>query len=310
VLKPAKTLTGHTGEVLVVAFSPNGKLLASAGRDRTVLLWDTETWKSRGMPSDHPGSIVGLAFSSDGGRLASVSPVADGCCVRVSDVYAAKQIDTLGGPQSGQWGVTWSPDGTRLATGGSDKTLRVWDVKSREEQFSVAEVCPRFIRGLAYSPTGDRIVVGGSGPTRLFDATTGEPIATEPMAEMCPTFLPSGGIAGWFHGSGRVSVYDLPSGKLRMTWQAHRTPVEGRGLIEGLAASPDGRFVASLGTDGVARIWSVSGSDPVEVATLIGHRGSIYFAAFSPDGKRLATAGKEDFTVRIWDLPPVCHVRK
>jgi WD40 repeat protein len=94
----------------------------------------------------------------------------------------------------------------------------------------------------------------------------------------------------------------VPSGQVRAVWHAH-TP-----NIEGLAVFPDGRFLATVGNDAVARIWA--SADQREVATLIGHQGSVYAAAFAPDGTRLATAGLDDRTVRIWDLPPVCHVHR
>jgi WD40 repeat protein len=148
------------------------------------------------------------------------------------------------------------------------------------------------------------IVTGGNGATRLWDARTGKVIPSAFPSDMCPTFLPVGEavVAGWTHGAGRVTVCDVPSGKVRAVWRAHP------GVIEGMAVSPDGRFIASTGKEGVARVWTVDGE--TEVATLTGHRGGVYTAAFWPDGGTLATAGLDDFTVRIWDLPAVCRVRK
>jgi serine/threonine protein kinase len=303
-LKPAKTLTGHVGGVYVVAFSPDGKLLASGGEDRTIRLWDMVTGTSRSLQTDHPDTVVGLAFSPDGTMLASTTGGSDSCRVRLWKVATGKPEGTLGEAGTGMWAAVWSPDGTRIAAAGWDSTLRIWDVASREERLSVPNICTRFARGLAFSPKGEWIVTGGSGPTRLWDAKTGDEVATEPMPEMCPTFLSTGGIAGWVHGAGRVVTCDVPSGKVRVAWQAHR------GLIEGLAVSPDGRFVASFDPEGTARVWYIAGTESVEVATLTGHRGSVYFASFTPDGTQLATAGKDDFTVRLWDLPAICHVHK
>src|SRR5262249_21343315 len=121
--------------------------------------------------------------------------------------------------------------------------------------------------------------------------------------DMNPTFVPGRNeLAGWTHHEGRVTLCELPSGRIRASWRAH--PRE----IEGLAVSPDGRFLASTGREGQARIWSTA--HPSEVATLIGHKGSVYASVFSPDGARLITAGSEDFTIRLWDLPAICRVVK
>src|SRR5262249_44175979 len=153
------------------------------------------------------------------------------------------------------------------------------------------------------SPRGDVIATGGTGPARLWDAKTGREIPSALPEGMNPCFLPTGdAVVGWTHGLGRVTICELPSGDVRATWPAHP------GLINGLAVSPDGRFLASVGAEGVARVWSTA--DHAEVATLIGHKGSAYAAAFTPDGARLATVGADDGTVRLWDLPPICHVRK
>ena len=159
------------------------------------------------------------------------------------------------------------------------------------------------IRGLSFSPDGRRIAVGGFGATRLWDATTGKEVPTEqPLPkDMNPTFLPGRNeIAGWTYAAGRVTLCELPSGRVRAACRAH--PRE----IEGIAVSPDGRYLASTGKEGLARIWSTA--DQTEVAVLIGHEGAAYSAAFSPDGKYLVTGGSEDFTIRLWDLPTVCHI--
>jgi WD40 repeat protein len=89
---------------------------------------------------------------------------------------------------------------------------------------------------------------------------------------------------------------------VRAAWRAHPQ------TIEALAVSRDGRFLASVGNDGLAHVWSTA--EQTEVATLIGHKGRIFSVAFTPDGARLATGGADDLTIRIWDLPAVCRIAK
>jgi len=306
VLTKARVLpAGHETGVVAVAFSPNGKTLASGGQDAMIVLWDTDSWKPRGKLKGHSaGDIAAIAFSPDGAKLASASTSNDDCCVRLWDVAAAKAGRTLGPPWSGMWGVSWSPDGTAVACGGWGDVFRVLEVATGEDRHLIHNAAPKFLRGLSFSPKGDRIVTGGTGQTRLWDAKTGLEIPSEfPKTPMCPSFLyPGDAVAGWMFPSGRVVICDASTGEVRKSWRAHPK------MIEGLGVSPDGRFIASFGDDGVTKVWSTE--DYSEVATLLGHQGVIYSAAFSPDGTRLATAGRDDGTIRIWDLPPVCRVRK
>jgi WD40 repeat protein len=303
-LQPSRTLGRHGGGVLAVAFSPNGKVLASAGQDRIIILWEVDSWQPRVMLTGHAGDVTGLAFSPDSARLASVTSASDTCCVRLWDVATAKAAGTLGLRCSGMFGVAWSPDGTGVACAGWGDVFRVLDVGTGKERLVIKNAAPQLIRGLAFSPRGDLLVTGGSGAARLWDAKTGRAIRADLPVGMTPSFLPTGdAVAGWTHGLGRVTICNVPSGKVRVTWwRAHP------GLIHGLAVSPDGRFLASLGAEGVAKVWSTA--DQTEVATLIGHQGSVYAAAFAPDGARLATVGNDDGTVLLWDLPPICRVRK
>jgi WD40 repeat protein len=304
VLHPARTLTQHTDGALAVAFSPNGKVLASAGKDRTILLWDVASWQARGPLTGHSGDVIGLACSPDGARLASVTSARDTCCIRLWDVGTATPAGTLGDPSTGMWAVDWSSDGKLLTCAGWDKVVRVWDVASDAQRLTIPTDAPECVRTVKFSPRADRIITGGGGPTRLWDANTGSEItAAFPPGFLNPSFLPAGdAVACWQYRHGRVTLCDMPSGRVRASWRAHPH------LITGLAVSPDGRFLATTGDDGAARVWSTA--DRTEIATLLGHGGAVYAAAFAPDGARLATVGEADGTVRLWDLPAACRVAR
>jgi hypothetical protein len=302
VLNPVRTLSRHTNGVMAVAFSPDGKVLASGSKDRSILLWDTKTWQARGPLKGHTGPVMALAFSPDSAQLASVTDARDSCLIRRWDVAAARASGTLGGASIGMFGLAYSPDGQTLACGGWDNEVHLFHQATGKEELVLPKVTERHLRCLSFSPDGKRLATGGTGPTRLWEAQTGKEIPSNLPDEMCPTFLPDGAtLAGWLYHEGRVSLCTVPSGPIRATWRAH--PKE----IEGLAVSPDGRFLVSVG-EGIAYLWATA--DGRKVATLKGHDGIVYAAAFSPDGIELATAGMDDWTVRLWKLPAVCRVRK
>jgi len=308
-LQAIQTLKQHTAGVTSVAFSPNGKVLATGSRDKTILLWDTKTWKTRPPLEGHRGEVISLAFSPASEQLASVTTARDGCAIRVWDVETASMKRTLGGEIDGMFGVVWSGDGSTLACAGGGAKLYIWDPRLDSPRFMIPDAIDRkFIRGLTISRDGKQIATGGGndGMTRVWDATTGEEIPTDHRMPdgLCPTFLPGEkAIAGWIYVRGQVTICDLPSGKVRQTWKAHPR------FIEGMAVSADGRFIASVGEGGDLMLWSTA--DGTKVASVdAAHRGRVYTVAFSPDGTQLATAGIDDWSVRIWELPAVCHTRK
>lgn len=292
-----KTLTGHTGATFAVAFSPDGKLLATSDDTNfTIILWDLATFKQvRQFNTEHILQITAVGFSPDGRQIVSTS--ADGTA-RIRDLGSDKPGTVLYGPGGLLFGGSMSPDGTRLALGGDDGSVQIWDLTvDNFTQVRVWTVEKNSGLFLAQSPSGDRLAQGGpNGEVSLWDPTTGKKVQTlsgltdgiEGVA-----FSPDG---KWLAagGDGKVAaIWDLASGKKLREFREHEA------AILPVAYDPQGRFVATGDHNGVIKIW-----DPRDARVLASfeHPGrlSLDGLAFSSDGRRLASAGAAKQLV-LWD---------
>jgi WD40 repeat protein/transcriptional regulator with XRE-family HTH domain len=288
------TMAGHTDWLAGLAFSPDGKRLASTSLDGTVRVWSLEPGREMVTvlsPSAGYGNRV--VYSPDGEELATNG--GDGTAT-IWNAKTGQPRLTLNGHDVEVMNIAFSPDGKRFATGSLDATAMIWDAVTGQKLITMSghEIG---VRDIAFSPDGSLIATGGFDNTaRVWDAATGASkyIFTDYEA-IVPgiAFSPDGTHLATSSVDGTAKIWDVKTSELLFTLVGHASAV-----ID-IAYSPDGSKIATVSSDASAKIWDAATGK--ELHTLTGHSSVIRAAAFSPDGKFLAT-GSDDNTAKLWDV--------
>jgi WD40 repeat protein/serine/threonine protein kinase len=304
---------GHDGAVYSARFSPDGKLVATGGYDKLVMLWSPDEVfpadidaRTKGEPekksifvplAGHDGPVRTVAFSPNGQLVLSGS---EDNSIRVWDVAAGESVKTLRGHGSAVRACAFSPDRKHIVSGGDDQRIRVWDLAGYQEtrvlHSTVFAGHEDAVLSARFSRDGKNIVTASRDRTAsLWDAATGQPIHRfqegHEFLISAAEFFPDGKLLATGAGDNSVRVWNVTAG----TQEAAFAPT---GRIGTLAVSPDGKWVVTGSMDNEIQIWDIAKSAQ-PIAKLVGHETEVSALTFTRDGNWLAS-GDESGRVRLW----------
>lgn len=282
--KVAASLDGHVDDVLVIAFSPDGKLLATSSDDKTVRLWDAATNKLLATFDQHTEPPTCLAFSADGAFLASGGKDRN---IHLFDTKANALKATLKGHKEPIACLMFSADGKSLTSADLEANVRLWDIPTEQGQ-GLYDGNIEDVTALTFTPDGKSLVAGtAEGTIKVVDLATREVKAIEGHKGLVAVIACSADgkrlVAG--NKDRSIKLYDLAAGKLTTSLK------ESIGVITSVSFTADGSMVAAGSEDANVHIWDLATGKIDRV--LKGSAGPVKSFAFTPDGKAVITAAAD-----------------
>lgn len=279
-------LENHGDNVNDVVFSPDGNIIATASKDKTIKLWSKEGKEIKTLQG-HQGGVKTVTFSPNGNIIAS------GSQDKTIKLWSkeGKEIYTLKGHQGDVNRIKFSPDGNTIATASWDKTVKLW---SRAGKYiKTIHGHKDGVFDVNFSPDGNTIATASGDETVKLWNKEGKELQIlygHKGGVNCAIFSPDGNTiatAGW---DKTIKLWSK-EGKLIRSFPAHDD------TINKLSFSPDGKIIASASSDKTVKLWNLNGQ---QLDVLHGHDEQVLSVAFSPDSKQIASASL-DKTVKLWN---------
>lgn len=302
-----KVLRGHIDEVWDVAFSPNGKLLASASGDRSIRLWSVETGVELANLNGHARDVFGVAFSPDGRHLASAS---FDNTVRLWDMNRAFNPNLFISCKDTVRSLAFSKDKQYFASAGHDKRVRLYPIKSDTVDIRNPRSISNWttIMSVAFSPDNQFIAYGAAdNKIRLWDYAGKSKERVDFKLEgdgLSVVFSPDSSLLTSGSSDKLVRIWkmkDILAGQNKEWAVLDRH----RNKVRSVAFSRDSKYLATASSDKMIYLYEVDKENPNwkewKAKPLPGHNDGVWGVAFSPNGKLLAS-GSWDTTIRLWDV--------
>ncbi len=289
---PPPPILGNGAQKLrALACSPDGRLIATGGEDRSIRLWDLQSGTQLGDALQTGGTVKSVAFSPDGKLLASASM--DGS-VRLWNVAGRRQAGRTLPHEGDVRAVCFSPDGTRLATASWDNSACIRNT-DRLRQSVMLERGGR-CWSVAFSPDGRHLATGFRGKLLIWDTESHKqvgPALPHDKAVTSVAYSPDGTRLVTADASGRVRLWNAT------THEPMGEAMQHRAWVNAVAFSPDGRSIASASWDDTVMLWDAQSGRPI--APALQHQGNACAVVFSPDGRLLISAGQDG--IRFQNVP-------
>ncbi len=287
-------LQGHARLVTGLAFSPNGKLLATAGQDGMVKIWDAASGSHLHTCHGHTDIVPRVAFSPDSKRLASAS---EDNTVKIWNALTGMNEYTLRGHQQYVLDVAFSPDGKRLVSSGYDSTVRLWDMATPQDG-PASKAHRHEVAGIALRPDSRCIASASGREVKVWEVVTGKECFRKEHTSNVQglAYSRDGQCLALADSEGGVRAWEIATGQETLRLEGHT------GGANRVAYSPDGKRLASAGQDQTVVLWNAATGK--RLLTLRGHTNPVHSLTFSPDGTRLASVARapgQGGDVKIWD---------
>ena len=288
-------LRGPKYNINGISWSPDGQLIASASKDETIRIWDTESGKVLRTLGGHLSEVCAVIWAPNGKMLASASRDNS---VRLWDAQKGKLVRTLTGHKRDVFDVAWSPDGKMLASASLDNTFRLWDTETWE-LMQIFTVHSSSVNSLAWSPDGKMLASASHDQTvRLRDTETWETIAVlkgHKQAINSLAWSPDGDILASASEDHTIRLWDTEAGQETNVLEGHT------GSVYGVSFSSDGWLLASRSQDKSVRLFL--GDTWQEVANVSLSTDTAFSGlCFHPTLPFLATLGDKDQAILIWEI--------